>query len=800
MNTRVTALIREGFSEKNAQQLPAGVMQIHYQIGEPFERIWQNMLARNPAFVLLIDSAIELKSNFYFLMLQLLRSNPGVAGITYDSSSLPLVYGLSSENIRRSRYSAQPITALPSWLSLLNLQHWEAQALQTPEFFLLANASEKKLIRINTMNISFDSALWAGDLIAGSAASLAADYDTFRETIPHAHIPPQFRVTVPGNRNHREPPIPRAHPQPLFSIICPSIRPEFLPEAIESVIHQQYNHWELLLGIDGPKETIRKKIEQVVTPYLADGRISIFYCEHIGTGPMRSFLSRKAKGDYIIGLDDDDKLLPQMLQRFAEVVINEPDTIIIRGGIKLFGLLDTSLPARTRFSINGISNDLFEANQPYAFKRSTLEELGGLEWDDDLKNAGEESDLLLKADALGMKLVIVDEPLYERRLSTYNQTLDCTAEECLKHVHNLYAKHNPGDWQLADVNISGEGANIRMLTTHKVSNQAAQVVCSTEFINFQQVGSRDGVILDLEITSLCNADCAFCPRDHLYRTSRFMSLDTVKSVAASLKSAKLQPTVVLCGIGESTLHPELREIISALSAAGANVCMTTNGWTLSVDYVETLVAAGLSELNVSLNAATADTHSRIMRLKNFNAISQNCREIAGVRMSRWPSLKFHVSFVLTEANVHEVNIFVDLWSKSDVSRIWLHPLTNRAGQISKTCKPVEVNEFADRYSANPKVLVDLFPGHNGVANLCHIAKQVDFISVEGNMLLCAQDYTAGHVFGNINNDHLDNLHHYKLLSHLRGETAKTCSKCSFCPQGFRNAEANAYTIVQSKDY
>ena len=68
------------------------------------------------------------------------------------------------------------------------------------------------------------------------------------------------------------------------------------------------------------------------------------------------------------------------------------------------------------------------------------------------------------------------------------------------------------------------------------------------------------------------------------------------------------------------------------------------------------------------------------------------------------------------------------------------------------------------------------------------------------MLLCAQDYSAGHKFGNIAYDDLDSLHHNKLLRHLRGETAETCSRCSFCPESFKTSLSNSYTIVQAKDY
>jgi radical SAM protein with 4Fe4S-binding SPASM domain len=799
----VIAVVRSGFSQVATRTLPDTPV-ITYDLGDPFSQVWEQAVASDREYILLVDNAVPLPGNMYRLLCQLLRANRGADGITLDTAALTTVYGFPVCNNGQAAYPARKIPTLPAWLALLKTAKWQASSMLTPEFFLLEQSDGKHCISFKTQDIRFDSFRWAGSLIGGAIHQLAADYQVFSPG--NITVPPQFRVTIPGRG--KGPSIAargigssmdEAPANPTFSIICPSIRPEFLAEAIESALAQQYPYWELWIGVDGPKETIRRKIQQVVEPYTRDPRVKVLYCNHMGTGPMRKFLSQQGNSDYIVGLDDDDRLMPNALQRFAGEINAMPDTVILRAGIQLFGLLEAQLPARTRYQINGISNDLFEANQPYAVKRTTLESVGGLEWDKDLKNAGEDSDLLLKADREKFRLTILQEPLYERRLSTFNQTLDCTAEACLKHVHNLYNKHNPPDWTLKEVDMTGQGATIGMLTRHESAENAVQVVCSTEFMDFQQVGSREGVVLDLEITSLCNADCVFCPREKLVREGRFMSLETAGQIAASLHNMR-SPTVVLCGIGESTLHPQLDQIITLLAKAGANTCMTTNGWALSAENVDKLVSAGLSELNVSLNAASADTHQRVMRLKHFETICATCEQIARLRSTRWPSLKFHVSFVVTADNIHEVGAFVARWRPTDVTMIWLHKLTNRAGQLAKRVMPVDMAPIIATYAGDPRILVDMFPGSKVIGNLCHIADRVDFISVEGDMLLCAQDYGATHRFGNIAYEDLGRLHHNKLLRHLRGETRSTCSKCSFCPDCFKSGDAGSYSIVEAKEY
>ena len=60
------------------------------------------------------------------------------------------------------------------------------------------------------------------------------------------------------------------------------------------------------------------------------------------------------------------------------------------------------------------------------------------------------------------------------------------------------------------------------------------------------------VSLDLEVTSVCDAVCGFCPREFMPDKKSFISMDLVKRVAEDIHE---RPgfSVTLCGIGEPTL-------------------------------------------------------------------------------------------------------------------------------------------------------------------------------------------------------------------------------------------------------
>jgi len=788
MNT--VALIRRGFSDSLLNSVSC-THEIGYRLGSPFGPVWARARAIGAEFALLIDEAVHLDERVFRVLQRILASSPKVDGLTLGADGFERVYGAPVVSNAAVSQTAHRVPALPAWLALLRLSAWpEHTTDRTPEFFLLGQSGRLRTLTTRSPRIHLDTVRWAEAIMTVAIDALAQDYDTCEQK---DDIPPQFRVTIPGCK--RSIPECPATPGPLFSVIIPSIRAEYLREAVASVIDQSFDDWEVRIGIDGPKENHRRQIVEVLAEFADDPRVHVRHFEHQGTGPTRRRLAEQSRGRYITTLDDDDRLTPNTLERFARAIDEYPNIPFLRGGTRVFGLVEDYLSPRTRYRVDGISNDLFEVNQPYVVRRDILESFGGFEWDAQLKNAGEDSDLLLKADRKGYPIHLIDEPLYERRLSTLNQTLDCSAEECLQHVRNLYQKHNPADWALTDVHLTGAGSIVNMSSLHVSAEQGLTVVCATKFMNFQQVGSREGVVIDLEVTSLCNAVCTFCPREHLERSTRYIELEKVRTLADVLKE-EATPTVVLCGIGESTLHPKLEEIVGILAGAGVNVCMTTNGSKLSTDLVERLVALGLRELNVSLNATTPDMHAALMKLKNFDRIVERCAEIAD-QSARWPTLQLHVSFVLTEQNQAQVDEFVNTWDRAGVTRIWLHPLTNRSGLLATDCRPADVTGLDERFADRARVLVDLFPENDGPVNLCRIAHGIDFISVEGDMLLCAQDYRARHRFGNLDHAPIAVLHQSKVLQHMRGMTAETCSTCSFCPSGFTGGGADTYTIVQA---
>lgn len=691
---------------------------------------------------------------------------------------------------------------LPSWFCMLPRKKLEQvpAAYETMEFFLLFLACRNTISvqEYELFPLSFDTTEWAGRLMLRSSEALANDYRRFcttESTDAIDAVPPQFRVTthhypanlgLPGEEQYDA-------GFPRFSLICPVFKPDFLDEMIESVLAQTWPHWELLIGVDGPPEAAAEKIMGLLS-LQTDPRISYFLQKNKGTGPTRKLLAEQASGDFIFSIDDDDMLLPDSLRVFAGAIAANPGIKVCRGSTRITGLVESDLPVRKRFLVNGISNDPFEVNQPYIIERELLQAMGGYEWDTRLHNAGEDTLLFHKLDQSGIPVSMLPIPLYLRRLSTKNLTLQFKVDEAMAHFRHIDERFTPTGWQNTDRQFALEGNFQRAFAVYTQEDEGTKVVTATRFFQYQTLGDLNALTIDLEITARCNAVCGFCPRDVMPDTKTHISLETVRSLANNLKDGP-QKQVVLCGIGESLLHPEIEQIIRILTQAGAYVAMTSNGALMTEKTFRKLVDAGLKSVNFSINAATAATHQQVMGMKNYEKVVANVQRVLAIKQEIFPSMRVHVSCVVCEQNEQEVELFVEQWRKRPVTQIWLHPVNNRAGLLVAHIKSVKINRFFEQYAGDPMVAVDIFKDHEEKNNLCKIAKHLAFISSDGNMRLCAMDYQRVTSYGNINRKSLQQAHFEKLLGFIQGEHRDLCGQCDFCPK-----ELKQKTITNTREY
>jgi glycosyltransferase involved in cell wall biosynthesis len=222
----------------------------------------------------------------------------------------------------------------------------------------------------------------------------------------------------------------------LISILLATYNGEkYIQLAIESVLNQTFDKFELLIGFNGTTDNSKKIVSNI-----NDSRIRVFdYGEDKGKSKTLNKLIKEAKYDWIGIQDDDDIWLPKKLEKQIEF-INDFDVI----GTQIFYVdEEENITGKPNLSLNhdeiikkSLNGENQIANTSAIFKKEFA--IKANFWNEDIIGI-EDFDFWLKLIKLGCKFINLKKELVIHRLhknSNFN-TKTWDVEILLKKYKNV---------------------------------------------------------------------------------------------------------------------------------------------------------------------------------------------------------------------------------------------------------------------------------------------------------------------------------------------------------------------------
>ncbi|HEY2137875.1 MAG TPA: radical SAM protein [Xanthobacteraceae bacterium] len=181
------------------------------------------------------------------------------------------------------------------------------------------------------------------------------------------------------------------------------------------------------------------------------------------------------------------------------------------------------------------------------------------------------------------------------------------------------------------------------------------------------------VCLYLETTNRCNLLCTTCPRTYEeLEPPADMSWELFTSIVDQLPDIE---RAVLHGVGEPMMVKNLPKMVRYLKDRGAYVLFNTNGTLLNDRNGRALIAAGLDELRVSLDAANSASYRAIRGKDFFGRILRNVRAFRDTQ-EREGKDRPRVSAWLTglKETLPELPAFVRVAAEIGVKEVYLQRL------------------------------------------------------------------------------------------------------------------------------
>jgi len=175
----------------------------------------------------------------------------------------------------------------------------------------------------------------------------------------------------------------------------------------------------------------------------------------------------------------------------------------------------------------------------------------------------------------------------------------------------------------------------------------------------------------LELTNRCNVDCIFCPHEKMKREQGFMRVELFKKVVDEI--AGRAETVALDLMGESTLHPDIGELIRYCKLRHLRVALNSNMVAVTQEKMSELIDSGLDILVMSLDGSTKETYESMRRGADFERTKKNIETF--LKMDPKGAYRI-VQMVYTTNNRSEAGDFLRMWKNSGADCVRLRPYQN----------------------------------------------------------------------------------------------------------------------------
>lgn len=170
-----------------------------------------------------------------------------------------------------------------------------------------------------------------------------------------------------------------------FSITIPAFKQRYLYEAIESCLAQKYQDFEVIIVDDASPEDLKSVVEQF------DDRRICYYRNEKNCGALNvvdnwNICLSYAKGDYVICMGDDDRLLPNCLEEYARLIEKYPDVELFHGMTEIidenshvYNVQEARPEREGMFSMMSgrLRNHRLQYIGDWLFHREKLNEMGG---------------------------------------------------------------------------------------------------------------------------------------------------------------------------------------------------------------------------------------------------------------------------------------------------------------------------------------------------------------------------------------------------------------------------------------
>ncbi len=209
---------------------------------------------------------------------------------------------------------------------------------------------------------------------------------------------------------------------------------QFLPEALDSVLAQQYPDWECIIVNDGSPDNTETVAQAWLTK---DARFKYLQQANKGLAGARNTGIRSSSGKYILPLDADDRIGPEYLTKAVAALEMDSQLKLVYCRAVFFGDKqgEWQLPDYSPAELL-VRNLIFSCA---VFRRSDFDLTGG--YDESFRDGHEDWDFWISILLPDGKVLKLPETLFFYRIRKHSMVHSLSAEKIIANGFKIYEKH-----------------------------------------------------------------------------------------------------------------------------------------------------------------------------------------------------------------------------------------------------------------------------------------------------------------------------------------------------------------------
>ena len=238
----------------------------------------------------------------------------------------------------------------------------------------------------------------------------------------------------------------------------------------------------------------------------------------------------------------------------------------------------------------------------------------------------------------------------------------------------------------------------------------------------------------VDVTEVCNLACIHCPHPQFKKSehyaARYLDVDLHNKMVDEVREFGQGRTQFIryTSNGEPLVHPKIYDMLDyAVKNSGVFVTVTTNGTIMNEKRIAKLLASGLHMVDISIDAASAETYARVRVNGDLEVTRGNVLKLLEIKRRANARTRIVVSFVEQPENTHETGMFKSYWKDAGADQVVIRRLHSAAGGVTRIADSMRAKQAHEaRYPC-------LYPWERILIN------------ARGELAFCPQDWVHGSV-------------------------------------------------------